>query len=72
MQHQAWILYNGNVTQSDSEMYYLHESSCHFQFMRQFSIQSTGLAGVEGWLFESPQERPVLFLINVLNTALQT
>lgn len=46
MQLRAWILYNGDVTQLDSEMYYLHESSCHFQFMRELSIQSTGLAGV--------------------------
>lgn len=40
------IMYNRNVTQSDSKMYYLHESSCHLQFMRELSIQSTGLAGV--------------------------
>lgn len=41
------IMYNRNVTQSDSKMYYLHESSCHLQFMRELSIQSTGLAGGE-------------------------
>lgn len=40
------IMYNRNVTQLDSKMYYLHESSCHLQFMRELSIQSTGLAGV--------------------------
>lgn len=50
MQHRAGISYNSNVTQSDSEMCYLHESSSHFQFMRKLSIQSTGLASVGSWL----------------------
>lgn len=27
-------------------MYYLHESRCHFQFMRRLSILSAGPAGV--------------------------
>lgn len=33
-------------TLSDSEKYYMHESSCHFPFMGQFDIQSTGLVGI--------------------------
>lgn len=63
-------------------MYYLHESSCHFQFMRELSIQGTGLAGV--WSQQKmfamkgssqtppPQQRPVLFLTEVHDTIKQS
>lgn len=44
MQHKAYILYNRNVTQSDGGIYCLHESSCHIQFIKELSIQGTGLA----------------------------
>lgn len=73
MQHQVWILYKANVTQLDSEMYYLHESSCHFQFMRQLwhSERRSGHCGRAGSL-NAPLERPALFLHNVLKPASQT
>ena len=55
MQHKAYILYNRNVTQSDSGIYCPHESSCHIQFIKELSIQGTGLAVCSKSLVSEPR-----------------
>lgn len=55
---QAWMLRNSKVMHQDSEKCNMHELSYRFQFMREFSIQSTGLLAWQSRLVESSQEGP--------------